>query len=108
MSLKSTRLLMSMLLGSMAMDEPSNAGNDPMSSDSPDRSSDMPDNPLVSALSSNLNAAWMASPSMVNSDCISKPSPSSSSPNGLSVNTLVSGWASWSFTMVLLAACSIT
>ena len=38
-----------------------------MSSDSPDRSSDMPDNPLVSALSSNLNAAWMASPSMVNS-----------------------------------------
>ena len=62
MSLKSTRLLMSMLLGSSAMDEPSNAGSDPMSSDSPDRSSDMPDNPLVSALSSNLNAAWMASP----------------------------------------------
>ena len=84
MSLKSTRLLMSMLLGSSAMDEPSNAGSDPMSSD-------MPDNPLVSALSSNLNAAWMASPSIVNSDCISKPSPSSSSPNGLSVNTLVSG-----------------
>ena len=48
---------MSMLVGSMVMAEPSNAGSEPMSSDSPDRSSDMPDNPLVSALSSNLNAA---------------------------------------------------
>ena len=46
---------------------------------------------------------------MVNSDSMLKPSSSpSSSSKDLPVNTLVSGWAIWSFTMALSAASSIT
>ena len=62
-----------------------------------------------SLLWSMVNAAWMASPSMVNSDSMLKPlSSASSSSKDLPVNTLVSGCASWSITMALFAAWSIT
>ncbi len=64
MSLKSTKVaLMSMLLGTSAMDEPSNAGYAiPMSSDTPRQGpANMPDKSAgqrASVASSNLNAAW--------------------------------------------------
>ena len=63
----------------------------------------------ASLLSSMVNAAWMASPSMVNSESmLNALSSSSSSPKGLPVNTLMSGLASWSFTIWLAAASSMT
>ena len=62
-----------------------------------------------SLLWSMVNAAWMASPSMVNSDSMLKPfSSASSSSKDLPVNTFVSRCAIWSFTMALSAAWSIT
>ena len=46
---------------------------------------------------------------MVNSESMAKPpSFSSSSPEGLSSEHVMPGFANWSFTMVLLAACLIT
>ena len=62
-----------------------------------------------SLLWSMVNAAWMASPSMVNKESMLKSLPSSSSSSkDLPVNTFVSGCASWSFTMALFAAWSMT
>ena len=94
MSLKSIMLPRSMLPGSTAMPDASNAGSAFASSDRPDRSSDRPDMPAVSALSSMVNAACSLLPSMVNIDSMLRPPSSLSAPNSLPVNTSTAGSAS--------------
>ena len=102
------KLSKSIWFGSTWIEDASNAGTELVSMLTFDRSKFMSPKPAVSALSSILKAAEIALPSMVNKESMLKLElPSSSSPKGLPVNTLVSESASWSCTILLWEACSI-